>query len=937
MRLRTFGGLWIEGLSADADGGPRPRALALLALLAASEGKGVSRDRILGVLWPDSDAERARHAMSQTLYSLRRTLGVDVVLSTPELRLDSSLLTSDLQEFRAAVRGKTWSDTSALYAGPFLEGFYLADAPEFERWVESERAALATAAIRAIESLAVEKGRTHKKDALDHWRRLTRLDPANSRYAVSYMEALEERGERAAALAHGRTHAELLRSEFDAQPDPLVERIMNRLRSDPAHIVMSGEYRADASSRAPASAARGSRKPAVLAAVAVLLVVSVVIGWRSARTRDAATPVVAVGRIRDLVAPESTAVSAVLSEMLATSLSRINDLHVIANSRMLELTPRNADTSRSAHEDAARRAGATEIIEGELLPIADRRLRLAIRRVDLRRGIVRGGYVVTGSDRIALFDSVTALVASDFRFRAPVGSLASVSTGSPIAYRFYEEGLRAFYQFDNPAANRLLRAAVREDSAFAMAAYYAWRAAVAAGDGDQVELSERASTLASRATARDRLLIATHVGYVRGDLRAMSAAETLATKYSRDPEALIRSAEVMRDLPRAIELLNRSIALDSAAGQAPTALCRLCDAFNLLIERYRWADSTETAERTVRRWMALRPRDVKPWALLSEHYTGVGRYNDASVALRRYEALGGSRTNVHLDQLVQALRADDVDATNTRCAEGLSGADSAKFVEYRWYCTIGLRMQGRYREARALVHEGRVPKSTIVRRGMAHDSFHAAILDMEMGHALAAVDEFREVFPVRRDSLRVPAGVRARQRVWVLTLTATAAVAGGDTARARMLVDSIQSVGSRSLYGRDQLLHHFIRGLLLARGGHDAQAIREYRNAMFSPTFGYTRVNYELGQSLLKLNRAGEAIPVVRAALHGGIEGSNLYITRTELHELLARAFDANAQRDSAAAHYTIVEHVWRHADPAFAQRHRVAQRRLGAVAASSR
>jgi hypothetical protein len=334
--------------------------------------------------------------------------------------------------------------------------------------------------------------------------------------------------------------------------------------------------------------------------------------------------------------------------------------------------------------------------------------------------------------------------------------------------------------------------------------------------------------------------------------------------------------------------------------------------------------------------MALRPRDVMPWALLSEYYIDVGRHNDASVALRRYEALGGSRTNVHLDQLVQALRSDDVDATDTRCAEGLSGTDSAKFVEYRWYCTIGLRMQGRYREARALVDDGMVPNSEIVRRGMAYDAFNGAILDMEMGHRLAAVDEFRAIFPVRRDSLRVPAGVRARQRVWVLTLAATAAVAGGDTARARILVDSIESVGNQSLYGRDQLLHHFVRGLLLARAGDDARAVREYGNAIFSPTFGYTRVNYELGRSLMKLHRPGEAIPVVRAALHGGIEGSNLYITRTELHELLAQAFDSNAQRDSAAAHYAIVERAWRHADPSLQPRYVSVQRRLAALASTS-
>jgi hypothetical protein len=80
--------------------------------------------------------------------------------------------------------------------------------------------------------------------------------------------------------------------------------------------------------------------------------------------------------------------------------------------------------------------------------------------------------------------------------------------------------------------------------------------------------------------------------------------------------------------------------------------------------------------------------------------------------------------------------------------------------------------------------------------------------------------------------------------------------------------------------------------------------------------FGYSRINYEIGRSALAVRRPREGIPIVQAALRGGIEGSGFYVTRTELHELLARLFDANHQRDSAAAHYAIVERAWRSADP---------------------
>ena len=120
--------------------------------------------------------------------------------------------------------------------------------------------------------------------------------------------------------------------------------------------------------------------------------------------------------------------------------------------------------------------------------------------------------------------------------------------------------------------------------------------------------------------------------------------------------------------------------------------------------------------------------------------------------------------------------------------------------------------------------------------------------------------------------------------------------------------------------------------MLYARGHRDDAAIREYRAAISSPTFGFTQINYELGKTLLTLQRPGEAIPFVQAALHGGIEGSGLYVTHTELHELLAQLFDAAGRRDSAAAHYRVVAAAWASADPVLWPRRDAAARRLAAA-----
>jgi hypothetical protein len=58
------------------------------------------------------------------------------------------------------------------------------------------------------------------------------------------------------------------------------------------------------------------------------------------------------------------------------------------------------------------------------------------------------------------------------------------------------------------------------------------------------------------------------------------------------------------------------------------------------------------------------------------------------------------------------------------------------------------------------------------------------------------------------------------------------------------------------------------------------------------------------------------------------VDGSNTYVTHTELHEALAHAFHAAGRRDSARVHYAAVERAWRKADPMLAERYAIARAR---------
>src|SRR5437763_1298943 len=117
LRLRTFGSVYLtrDGESLSGAAGQR-RLLAILTIVAAAGDQGISRDKLLGLLWSEGDPERSRHALTQSLYHIRKALGVErIFLSGADLRLDSAQITSDVGDFQVAMLESRYEDAVALY------------------------------------------------------------------------------------------------------------------------------------------------------------------------------------------------------------------------------------------------------------------------------------------------------------------------------------------------------------------------------------------------------------------------------------------------------------------------------------------------------------------------------------------------------------------------------------------------------------------------------------------------------------------------------------------------------------------------------------------------------------------------------------------------------------------------------------------------------
>ena len=221
LRLRTFGGLSIENAASIGGATPNRRPLALLALLAVNGGRGLSRDAIVALVWPESEPERARNSLSQAISLLRRELGADdLLLGTAELRVNRDVLACDVIEFEQCIGADDLDAATRLYAGPFLDGVFLRNTPEFERRVDHERSRPQHLQGDALERLARRATVGHDNvSAVRFWRQRARLEPTDSRAARELMESLVASGDPAGALAHYRGHEALLRDDLSIEPD----------------------------------------------------------------------------------------------------------------------------------------------------------------------------------------------------------------------------------------------------------------------------------------------------------------------------------------------------------------------------------------------------------------------------------------------------------------------------------------------------------------------------------------------------------------------------------------------------------------------------------------------------------------------------------------------------------------------------------------------
>jgi DNA-binding SARP family transcriptional activator/TolB-like protein len=550
IHLRTLGSLELNQDGKQVDAVLRqPKRLALLAYLAISTPRRFHRrDALLGLFWPELDQSHARAALRRALYFIRQAMGDDAIVGRgdEEVAIAENSF-SDVAEFERALSAGDFVAALEHYRGDLLEGFYIAQAPEFERWLDQERSRLRDRAVGAVKALTDDAERRKDVAAAATWAtRLAGLAPFDEGAFRCLAGLLERSGDRAGAFRAYEEFTSRLRGAYEIDPSAETQAFIAQMRTRqamPAAIPAAAPRKAEP---VPPPASHGPRAIAVL----------------PFSVRGAASLAYLGEGMVDL---------------LSTKLEGAGELRTIDPRALLTWLnhEKPAGTEPESGRAVATRFGAGFYLMGSVVEAGGRlQITGSLYRASgelVASAETRGGVETEIFELVD--DFARQLLADKTRTTSGrVGRLAALTTGSLPALKAYLRGEHDFRQAKYFNAMDSYQEAVGLDPAFTLA-YYRLAAATAASAMPDLarEAAGRAHEHRERLAPRDRLLLDAQRAWLSGSAgQAESLYQAIVANFPDDLDAWFLLGDLLfhsnplrgRSVVEARHAFERAIALE---------------------------------------------------------------------------------------------------------------------------------------------------------------------------------------------------------------------------------------------------------------------------------------------------------------------------------------------------------------------------------------
>lgn len=219
------------------------KAIALICLLVLNEKRYLSRDKIVGYLWPDSSIEAARYNLRYNLWLIKKNIGEDENCN-PFLRVDNDCCSInkdyefkcdiyDIMKFKPNQKDSVDSiiKLKQLFRGDLLEGCYFNKCDEFNDLIIFERINFEQRKVKILKRLVelYEKDDNYN-DSLEIINEVLEIEPYDEDMVLKILDIYVKCGKRVSAITYYNNFSNLLAGSLGISPSNKLRDKYNEIR-----------------------------------------------------------------------------------------------------------------------------------------------------------------------------------------------------------------------------------------------------------------------------------------------------------------------------------------------------------------------------------------------------------------------------------------------------------------------------------------------------------------------------------------------------------------------------------------------------------------------------------------------------------------------------------------------------------------------------------
>lgn len=219
------------------------KAIALICLLVLNERRYLSREKIIGYLWPDSNIEAAKYNLRYNLWLIKKNITEDKNQNS-FLKVDNDCCSInkkyeftcdiiDIMKFKPSPEDSVESMLmlKKLFRGDLLEGCYFNKCDEFNNFIIYERINFEQRKVKILQRL-VEVYEIDKRydDCIDVLNEILEIEPYDEKMVLKLMNNYQKSGKRAVAINYFNKFSYSLSCSLGINPSNELRNKYNEIR-----------------------------------------------------------------------------------------------------------------------------------------------------------------------------------------------------------------------------------------------------------------------------------------------------------------------------------------------------------------------------------------------------------------------------------------------------------------------------------------------------------------------------------------------------------------------------------------------------------------------------------------------------------------------------------------------------------------------------------